>query len=332
MVDKVLKAILLFTPVFYCVGVNYYKVEIIYFQIASIILFMASMADVPIRRFNIRKLMCLFIGICLYSVIVNGYSTKSLSALINVFLGCMDVYIITVYCRDLKKSFSWLMIGLGINTVVMIGQMLGYSPIIDPATIQGKSGEMFRGEYGGIIGNAPRFANFIALCLPFVSRWYILPAIVLGVILNELSIFVSIFAILFYETASRKMYKTMAGLILLSIAGTVSVFPKIISSSMLRFNIWKDVFHITALRPWKGYGIGTLGIADYGFSIMQWISGVGFFGIGFVLICLKRMKWYLIPLLFLCVFEYPFETPRLYPLLICVIAYFAINQKEERLC
>ena len=333
MVDRIFKIILLFTPIAYCVGVAPYRFGIIFFQIASIILFMAAMLDTPKREFNIRKLTVLFLGVCLFSVAANKFNLKSVVALSNVLFACLDVYILAVYSEDLKKCMNWLMIGLGINTLIFIGQLFGYSPFIDLKTLRGNSGPV--SEYGGIIGNAPIFAAFIALTLPFVKRIYLIPALIIGVLLKEASVFVSIFAVCFYESLRRIFSKkdTVIIAVILSIA-LISIFHKsILQSFSIRFVVWKEIINHIAQRPLYGIGLGNFGIADYGMSsFLQWILGVGILGLGFIYICLKRFVWYLAPLLFLCMVEYPFEIPRLYPVIIFTIAYFAIEQKEDKLC
>ena len=333
MVDKVFKTILLFTPIAYCIGVGWYKFELVFFQIASIMLFMASMFDTPKRTFKLKKLIALFLGICLFSVMVNGFQNKSLSALINIFLGCADILILSMYSKDLKKCLNWLMAGLGINALIFVGQVYGYSPFIDPNTFTGSTGEVVKGEFGGIIGNSPRFACFIALALPFVNRWYLIPAIGLGLFLGEASIFISIF-ILLSKTAIYHFDKE--GKIIALIIGILAllVFYKHIGHAFsIRLEAWKGVIDQLAQRPWAGFGLGSYQLTDYAMSsFMQWLYGVGLIGIGFIVLCLRRIKWYMIPLVFLCLVEYPFEIPRLWFVLIFIIAYYAIEQKEDLLC
>ncbi len=338
MVDRVFKTILFFTPIAYCIGVDYWKFEIVFFQLSSIILFISALNGIPKREFNIKKLISIFLGICLFSTIVNGYQIKSLSAMINIFIGIVDIAILSIYCVDLKKCLNWLMIGLGINTVVFIGQMFGYSPFIDPSTFIGGNGQVIIGQFGGIIGNSPRFAAFIALMLPFVSRWYLIPALILGLFLNEASILFSIFCVSLYtiytinnDMLNPNQYSVL--FISLLFAGLASIFffrEHISQSFSIRFSMWRDVISNLAQQPFNGFGLGVFPLADYAASsFLQWIYGVGVLGVGFITLCIKRIKWYMLPLIFLCLFEYPFEIPRLWPLIIFIIAYYAIEQKED---
>jgi len=336
MVDKVFKAILLFTPIFYFPGVRAYKIELVFFQLASILLFASSLFDTPKREFKIKKPAVLFVGICLFSVIVNGFQIPSVLAINNIFFGLVSIYVLVVYCKDLKSCLNWLMIGLGINTLVFIGQKFGFSPVIDPKTMTGIKGfawDIVIGQEGGIIGNAPRFAMFIALTLPFVSRLYLIPAVILGCFLHEASVFVSVAAVLIAE-ADRFGVKWLRCFLLTTVLILPFFFHKTISQSMSsRLPIWSKMITELAQRPFVGFGLGEFKLAEFGMSsFLQWVYGVGYMGIGFIVLCFKKMKWYLIPLVFLCLVEYPFEVPRLWPVIIFTLAYFAIDKKEEVLC
>lgn len=331
MVDNILKITLLFTPIAYCCGVNYYKFELVFFQVFSILLFTSSMFDTPKREFRLKRIIAIFLLVCLFSVVVNGFQTNSLSALINIFFACLNIYIITIYSKNLESCFNWLLVGLGINVLIYIGQRFGFHPIIDPSTLTGPNGAKIENEYGGVIGNAPRFAAFIALSLPFVNRLYMIPALILGFLLKEIAIFFTIAIIIYHRIKSIGWLFLFISVCIISI---LFLHKGIISSFNLRLPIWKDLITNLSQRPLLGFGIGNFKIADYACSsFLQWMYGVGMIGgIGVIAICLKRMKWYLSPLLFLCCFEYPFEIPRLYPVLVCILAYYGIEQKEEKIC
>ena len=323
MVDRVFKTILLFTPIAYCVGVGAYKFELIFFQMASVILFISTMFDNQKRQPQGKALIGLFLGLCLLSVYLHGFQLRNLSALINILIGCFDIYIVSAYVRDINKCANWLLIGIGLNTLVFIGQILGYSPFIDPNTFTGSAGEVIKGEFGGIIGNAPRFAMFIALVLPFVSRLYIIPALIIGIYLQEVSVFFSA-----YVTLMMKSDWRLSSVVFFSGLVAVGVFyQKIFHSITIRLPIWRQIVDLLAHSPIKGYGLGRFDLADYAMSsFLQWIYGVGFLGIGFFILCIRKIKWYLIPLFFLCLFEYPFEVPRLWIVIVFCIAFYAIKE------
>lgn len=327
MVDRILKAILLFTPIAYCVGVNYYKFEVIFFQVTSMVLIASSLFDTPKRKFKIKKLITLFFGVCLLSVAVNGFEPRGMTTLVSIFLGCASIYVLTVYSENLQKCFKWLLIGLGINAVICIGQHLGYSPFIGTQGL-GK-------EFGGIIGNAPRFATFLTLCVAFVHPFGLIILVIMGAVLTEsvLSLAALIMLLIrIYKSnfTTRRVFLFLTGLIFFGLI--FLCWKKIIfnPSYIVRISIWKNIVTNLAQRPFSGFGLGFFNVADYGFSsFFQWIYGVGFLGIGFVVICVKRMRVCLVPLLLLCFVEYPFEIPRLWPVIIFTIAYYAIEQKED---
>lgn len=328
MIDKILKLILLLTPIVYYPGVFFYKFELMFFQIASIFLFMACLLDKPKRNFNIGRLIALYLGICLFSVMINNYEVKSLSVLFNIFLACIDIFIITVYVQDLNRCFKWLGYGIILNSIVYIWQLLGYHPLIVQDGL----------SYGGIPGNAPRFSFLLTLAMPFLPLWYLLPLFILGIFLKKTCVFFSIICVIVYKLSKlykdgwhKQMIKILSSLLTIFIIGTLFIFRKKFYHSVnVRLWFWKETITQILNNPFKGWGLGNFKIADYASnSFLQWIHAVGILGAGFIVICLKKIKWYLVPLLFLCLVEYPFEIPRLWFLIICSIAYWAIETKEE---
>lgn len=333
MIDKIFKIILLFTPIAYCVGVPFYRFELLYFQIASMVLVVSALYDTQKREFNLKKLLTLFLGICFFSVITNKFNLRSVSALINVFLGCLDIYIITIHVENIKKCFKWLLVGVIINSLICTGQFNGIHSFVDPS--------MIGSEFGGIVGNSPRFATMLTVCVGFVNPLLLPVLAISGFMLTECivtfaSLIVFTVKLISTNLLGYKVKYLIASLLALGLLIFIYLCKnKIIFNPCygVRFDLWKTMLTNLAQRPLIGYGLGNFEVADFGFSsFFQWIYGVGVLGFGFIFICIKRMKLYLLPILLLCLVEYPFEIPRLWMVLVFAISYYAIDQKEDILC
>lgn len=329
MTDRILKAILFFIPIAYYPNIAPLKFELLFFQISSILLFMACLIDTPKRQFNIGKPVVIYLAICLFSVIINNYDLWSMTVLFNIFLGCIDIFIIITYAQDLQRCFRWLGYGIILNSIVYIWQLFGYHPIMAQV-----------GHYGGLVGNAPRFSFLIALAIPFLPLWYLLPLFILGIFLKKTCVFFSIACVIaykLYKSDWRKLpVKVSYSLFFISIVTALLIFrDKFLYSFNYRLSFWKDAITYILQSPVKGYGLGNFKPEHTFNSFLQWIHGVGLLGAGFIgfiafiIIRLKKIKWYLLPLIFLCTMEYVFEVPRLWFLIICIIAYYAIEIKEE---
>jgi hypothetical protein len=330
MVDRVFKVILLLSPIIYCFNIHPYQVEMIFFQCSAIALFISSLFDTPKREFNLKYLTGIYLGLCLYSVVVNGFSNVSMTALTNCSFGCLSLYIIVVYSTNLQNYFKWFGLGIIINTIVFLFQIAGYSPIITDGLV--------KGQEGGIIGSGPRFAYFLALITPFVPIGFLLPIFIIGMYLRESIVVISALIMAFYKNwflcYSQRLFFVKVSIIVLT--GIALVFlgrEELYRSFMLRLRAWEPVVNHLCQRPLLGLGLSNYKLTTLCLSsLLQWVYGVGVLGFGFIAICVKRMDIKLIPLFLLCLVESPFETIRLWPVIILTIGVYAIKQKEERLC
>jgi hypothetical protein len=251
----------------------------------------------------------------------------SLSALINIFLGIMAIYAITVYCVDFKSCSAWLVAGITINLLVLLGQVLGFNPIITdlPHDIGGK---VLTFELGGIMGNAPRLSMLMALTTPFLGSVSLISFCIMGLAMKEISLVIVALAMLIVINKSWLRYIIIA----LAIGTIVYYYRQIFASLSFRSNIWQDTILGVCRRPWSGLGLGYFSVSDFCFSsFLQWIYGVGIAGFIFICYCFKKINIYLIPLAILCLIKYPFEVQKLW-LVICFAIASYFYKKEETKC
>lgn len=333
MVDIILKIILLLAPIYYCFNVHPNIMELFFYQISCMVLFIASFLDKPKREFNIRQFAVAFVGIFLFALVNHAKTNlgmyENIGYLANVFFGISALYTISVYCRDWKKCIDFLVIGLSINLLVFFAQTLGWHPIITSLPMDANNNIV--NEFGGIAGNSTRLGYFLALITPFISFIPLVFVAAMGIVLKEILVTVCAIAMIFLGTKNIIIRISIA---ILSILGLYSLYHQIGQSFNFRLGIWKQAIEEICKRPVIGYGIGNFKIAEYCFSpFIQWIHGVGVIGLAFIVLCLRKINILLVPLFILCLFEYPFEVKRLWPVIIFILAVYSIEQKKEvRLC
>jgi hypothetical protein len=234
-----------------------------------------------------------------------------------------------------------------INAVVFLFQKIGFNPILNEG--------LYRGEEGGIMGNAPRLASYLTLIFPFVPLWLKGVFLAIALIVKEFALvgLAWLMALAFCIKNIKKreiIYEVgFVGLIIFAISGISRYHSDIYASLHLRWTIWKPAIEMIFKRPLLGYGfgiypeianqftnIGQLVICAFS-SILQFIFEVGLLGVVWIGFAIKYYKkysgfnpatWGVVALLMLSILEYPFQIPKLYFTICAVLAFFII-QKED---
>lgn len=343
MVNKILKFLLLASPVAYNSKLPLKQFDIGFFYIGVVLIFVASLFDEPKRKFNEKYLIASLFGLCLFNIILHSFSLLPIIATSNLLLCVMVLYIIVIYVDS--KSFSkYINIAVVLNIIVWICQYLGWNPIFLCNDYIKLGSEI----NGGLMGNVPRLAALLCLTASFQSLWILCMSIIICLITKQTAIFPIVAIMLFMRYKNEKI---RTGIIVSFIAVICLFYEKIICSIItVRFDIWKRVLMSFFTQPIAGYGIGVFPWRDISIdvdrsifsSLLQFIVGLGILAVVWLGCVLKKIKngfnlsrenQALVALLILSVVEYPFEIERLWFYCIAIIGFWIIhNTKEAASC
>ncbi|MBI4708233.1 MAG: hypothetical protein HY761_09985 [Candidatus Omnitrophica bacterium] len=337
MVDKVIKAILLLSPIVYIRSVAMNNFDLVILHISAMVLFVATFFDKPKRDFVGQKYIVYLLGIGLFSAAMHGFNLFIMDYLVNVFLAVVCLYVVIRYCRDIEGCFKFIVYAGIINILVWVVQVMGFSPVIP--------NYKYMETNGGIIGNAPRLSMYLSIISPFFIAmnkiWWVL-LIPIPLIMREANILMALL-LLFLLSDFRLNYKLW---VIAFFAGAMFLFhDKLINSIASRITTYKEVLTGFFNHPVSGYG---LGIYPYGqemvntkidyavySSLLQFIVGAGMLSIPLVYETIKRYiknfsrfpeSLSLAILLMLCIGEYPLEIKRLWITIIMITGFFVIRR------
>lgn len=291
-----------------------------FFYMGVIALFVASLFDKPIRSMPVWEVTTL-LGICVLNTLLTEFNLVVTTATVNMFLAVLALTIIVRYC-DLDGWYKYVVAGIIINLLVLIPQKMGCPFILDTTPLD---------QPGGLMGNAPRLASYLTIALPFMPIWLILPAIGTGIILQEYTILALVGFVLWTREKVFALFLLLAGFF----------WQEIVTSIILRFNMWRDMAVPFFKQPMIGYG---LGINPYGKMEGDWfffndyiafVMGVGILGAVWLAFVIPRIikkmdksreSYAMAGLLILATVEYPFEIERLWFTIITIIAAFIVRR------
>lgn len=334
MVSRIFKILLLLSPIIY--GFKEPKVmEILFFQIGSIILFISSLWDTPKRELNIKYYLTAFLTLGILSLFWNGFTLIPMMVFLNMFLAVMVLSILIRYIDNPEEFFKYIMIVAILNITLFIFQRIGFDPIFD----NNVNDPAFPQEFGGFMGNSSRLAIYIALILPVLfnfSMWLALGVFGLFMFCKETTVFPVMIFLMFFK---YKTFKARAILISACLLIDVFFYKHFIASMVFRLTkVWREPIFEFFNRPLLGHGLGTYYL-NYGSdsfnSYLPFIFGVGSLGIVWLFYALRyfvrRFDGTLpgitmLSFLVISLKEYPVEMPRLWFTIIFIIAYFVIKK------
>ena len=339
MVDRVLKILLLLSPLAYWVGIELNIVDLVFFRLGAIVLFCASLFDKPKRSINLSLPIVLIIGLCLFNLFTHQFNQVVFSHTLNIFFALMSLSIIVNYASPLDKFRKWIIGAVVINIVVFVGQKFGFSPIIQNP----------HGEPGGILGNAPRFGDYLAITLPIIcslSIWLIIPLLIISLIIKEYALLGVGIIYLFLKIKNRAFRISLVGVALL---GSILLHKQIIFSLVnVRWFVWKPTLEAIFQNP-LGYGLGLFPQLSHQFiktngyqvdfvsnSYIEFIFGIGLLGLVLIIWAIRKfIKHFdlsiealsVLSILLLALLEYPLEIPKLWLTMIAIFGFYIIKQK-----
>jgi hypothetical protein len=336
MVDKIVKFLLLVTPIAYGVNINLDYFSMRFFQIGVMALFCASLFDTPKREIgNIKIPIILLFVLLLFNSFWHRFQPLDTRSLEDVFFAVLAFVIIVRYLSNTKGCFKYILWAAIINIVVMIMQKIGYSPIVSFS----HPGAYINCE-GGIMGSSSRLAMYITIVLPFIWQISIgaFIALVLTILIcGEHNVLYALGVFLIFKAKGKMRIATT----ILTIGIFYFYRQHYVQSILFRWNnVWKETLDMIFKQPLLGYGYGNYSLftAKESFSsYLPFIYGTGILGvvwIGYVLRGYFKNFDYSAECLAVLVFlilgitEYPLEIPRLWFTIITIMAFFAIHRRK----
>lgn len=338
MVDKLLKLLLLLSPIAYTTGISLGLFDVVFFRLGMIALFCASLFDKPKRNIKLALPIALILGLCVFNLFTHGFNQVIFSYTFNMFLALLGLSIIVNYASPLKEFSKWIVGAILINIFVFIMQKFGFNPILNSSI-----------ENGGIMGNAPRLAGYLTITLPILfsfSLWFIPLIFLLSLILKEYVLLGVGIVYLFMKFKNRVIRLSLIGI---SVSGIILLHNEIICSLITtRWILWKPTLEMIFNHPLNGFGLGLFQNlsnqfinskgyqVDYAMnSYLEFILGAGLTGLVLIVLGIRKFiksfdfsieAFGVLALLFLACLEYPLEIPRLWITIIFIIGMFIIKK------
>lgn len=340
MVDKLLKFLLLISPLAFTAGIQPDKFELMFFHFGAIALFMASLLDIPKRdNIPIAKEIVLFFGLCIFSTAIHSFQMFSMGELFNLFFSCITLNLIYRYMSNPKTYYKYITWAVGINIGIYLLQKyyFNFLPFKDLGEVN-----------GGVFGTTCRMANYLAITAPIIITPLLFIIPVISIILNQFPA-IGVVAMLFIIKQTTKkdyygshIFKLVIAAIVSGIIGFLIYFRGHILTSIKSriFDSGKMQIAEICKAPFIGHGLGAyysqVGNDPFN-TYLAFVYDVGILGlvlIGYVLYNIRKYfdlsipSLSLITLLVVSTIEYPIEIPRLWFTILFIIAAFFIKEKE----
>jgi len=343
MVDIVLKAILLLSPICYTTGFDLERFNVLFFYCAVMALVGASFIDKPKRHYNC-PVMGIFLIFLILQLFWHNFDGAITSATLKICLSLIGIRIIALYASRSDVFLKYMVWGGLVNIFVLALQNIGYNPIFNLPCY---------GEIGGMMGSGPRLATYLTLTLPFAIKVNPLLALLYVVVclsLKEVTILFLLIFMIFLRIKRASHIGSGIFLVITGISGFLLFKDQIVQSLNIRWLVWEPTIMMIFNSPQQGYGIGIFPFVSSQFikgavyadnvfsSLIQFIFAVGlpgFLFIGwFMRDFIKNIRFdhetiAMIALMVLMVVEYPFEIPRMWPTIMAVIGFYLITKKEK---
>lgn len=353
-IERMLYAILFFCPVIYLVGTPLGRLDVIFFQVSSLVLIVSWLNIYAAFEFLTPFVVLIFAGVA--SLFLSGFNLGVTVNVINLFFFCTTVMVIREGILsgifNSKQMIIMLLLASGGNIAVLFCQKVGLPyPIED-----------YPGDEGGLMGNAPRLAGLLTILAPFAYKYcrplfflYAIASLFLG------EIVLCFVCLLTIALNVPKWTRHIQYYIVVLVGAAYVIFnhAHIMQSLTLRYVIWKPTIEVILQKPLFGYGLGVFPlVANQIFSsqnvtfynnraaencFSSFLNVLFSFGIvgGLALISYiwreasfrldndKAVLTSLAALFILCIVEYPLEIPRLWMTIAVVVAIFLVKPKPE---
>jgi len=349
MVNKAVSILLLLSPVLYKYGMKDCSLlfEDYMFFIGTVVLFVSSLMNNPVRELSQKWIIISFAGLFLFNVFIHSAMFLNPGESVikpyiikygrSAMLFIIGIVIMVRYIENVESLYKYIVYAVIINLLVFDLQRLQWFVVPCHDTLP-----------GGCMGNFARLSTYLAITLPFVYHCsiYLAPVCVVTSLLidPQLGCLMSAFIIVFFQFKNQYV---RYGLIVLALSLIGYFYIDIFKSFATRLPKWGQGINMLLISPVSGLGFGAIGELTQNLnehstisnSILQLILEGGIFVCFWLFYTLKEFfKRFdfsieaiavLVLLLNSC-FEYVFEIKPLWFTLIFTISAFIIKQIDKR--
>lgn len=221
---------------------NYQQLLFFYFGIVA--LFITAMLSKPQREFNNKWAVYLFISFCL-SVCFHPIGVKVFG---GILLGFLLYYLVTVYVKDYRKLFKFILCASALNTIFALLQFFGIN-LIYRAT----------GRIDGLMCSSVHLGAYQLIVLPVCYAINPLLALIpiTGIILSKS--FTAIFLMLcwsaFMITRKIRSYPIVLSILTLTVLFIIFNWQSILGKLNVRLMVWLPTIREIFNHPFIGYGL-----------------------------------------------------------------------------
>lgn len=311
------------------------------FFVYSLVLFGAQFCFPKFRHFDGGKPIAIFFGLIFFNLYNHGFQDKLIISSLSYLCLFMNFKIVYEHTSRPKTIRDFLLVGFLINLGVYVFQYFGFNPILD---------NMNHTEFGGILGNGPRFGLYVALLIPVLGHYHFaLPAVAsfLPLLTPNMQFTAIPIAMGCYLLRSKK-WAVRACAVGVPVAGFVYLLGT--ASLVSRLKVWSTVLVHFFKAPLQGFGVGAFpfavpeGVVVFDMTFYSsYLFLVACGGIGFLVpvVALWRHTWRyfdrsweclsVIAFAFLCFYEYPVEIRRLWMTLVGLFAWWHLRLYYRRI-
>lgn len=225
-------------------GYNYLQLQ--FFQLGIISLFLVALLSKPIREFKDKTSIWLFL-VFLIATYLHPISVKYFG---NILLGFLLYYLVIVYTKNYKTLFKFILAVSILNTIFAILQFFNINLIYHST-----------GRCDGLMALSTHLGAYQAIVLPIcysLNPWLIIIPII-SIVLSKsvLALFLMIGWLLFTFRKWIIERGSIFFMFLLSLLVFISIhyYPQIANKLYIRFTVWIPTLKMILDRLFQGYGI-----------------------------------------------------------------------------
>ena len=249
MFDFVLKIFLFLAPIVYWQNLPLSQVQIQFFQLGTIFLFLVALSQKKQRDLQDSSLFALGC-VCFLNIFI-AKTPFSNMALTNILFALLLYYLIVCYAKNIRCIFKVLVALSIINTLLAVFQRFGIDFVYATSS-----------ECSAFLGTSAFHGDFQALVLPLA--FFLHPLLVVfpiaGLVLSKSATGLMAVSVGLTFLLVRRKHGPIYLLVVLSSLGAFVIHFRelLLYKIVMRLEIWERTLELIFDRPFQGWGFGSI--------------------------------------------------------------------------